>query len=303
MVVWDYKKERPREEFQLPHPNSSLLLGTMLNGTLQEINKNNHSLKHYKSDGKTRTYITINSKILFECDFGSLLTCQNSDEYQTIYDSWVASFDISLIACPNCNQEGTLKMTNITYFRYFLNTADDLKNQTVLEIAVVCCSECGKYHAILIDGILPFSSYSYRFIIRALYEYYHGDDDHRSNIARTAAFLKISRCALYKWIARYEKDTATQAVINDILVETRKMLDEKKSPMGRLELIRRLREDRAFFMAYLKSFLARSKRPFLAPVENGGTVSRIYSMYTISKQVIIKIYYVATDFFVFSSEK
>ena len=79
----------------------------------------------------------------------------------------------------------------------------------ILNIRVVKCEECGTYHAILPFFLLPFSSYSYSFIIKTLYLYFFGSI--QGNKTKVCAAMNISRSVLNHMILMFSKEEVRSA--------------------------------------------------------------------------------------------
>ena len=119
---------------------------------------------------------------------------------QDAYAEWERSLDLSSIPCPSCSAVGCLCRYD-HYDSFLICSAEDIDDPARLSILVVKCASCAHHHAVLIKEICPFSTYSYSFILEALYAFYHGK--HRYNKAATANDLGITRSHLSSWIEKF----------------------------------------------------------------------------------------------------
>ena len=89
---------------------------------------------------------------------------------QDAYAEWERSLDLSSIPCPSCSAVGCLCRYD-HYDRFLICSAEDIDDPARLSILVVKCASCAHHHAVLIKEICPFSTYSYSFILEALYAF------------------------------------------------------------------------------------------------------------------------------------
>lgn len=139
---------------------------------------------------------------------------------QELYDKQVNKH-IESFVCPNpkCSHEHTLSIVS-SYPRYLYTESNVCM---ILNIHVVKCEECGTYHAILPFFLLPFSSYSYSFIIKILYLYFFGSI--HGNKMKVCAAMNISRSVLNHMILMFSKEEVISANKEINMMKLKESLD------------------------------------------------------------------------------
>lgn len=95
---------------------------------------------------------------------------------------------------PSCGSLGN----SGRHGRYTRSVIDYEKGRVVyrkMEVERVRCGSCGHTHAILPDEIIPYSTYSLRFILRVLAAYYLGS----KTVEELCRRYSISVSMLYEW--------------------------------------------------------------------------------------------------------
>ena len=128
-------------------------------------------------------------------------------------DSIISSIDIDLVRSPSCVHSGNLEWTDKSYVRSVINTAEDNAMPRKIRIAVIYCRRCSRYHALIPWGLIPFTSFTYFFLIRALYSYYIRNSE---NLMRTAEEFGIERSTLRRWKKRFEEEAGAVAAIHEL---------------------------------------------------------------------------------------
>ena len=128
-------------------------------------------------------------------------------------DSILSSIDIDLVRYPSCVHSGNLEWTDKPYVRSVINTAEDNAMPRKIRIAVIYCRRCSRYHALIPWGLIPFTSFTYFFLIRALYSYYIRNSE---NLMRTAEEFGIERSTLRRWKKRFEEEAGAVAAIHEL---------------------------------------------------------------------------------------
>ena len=123
------------------------------------------------------------------------------------------SIDIDLVRYPSCVHSGNLEWTDKSYVRSVINTAEDNAMPRKIRIAVIYCRRCSRYHALIPWGLIPFTSFTYFFLIRALYSYYIRNSE---NLMRTAEEFGIERSTLRRWKKRFEEEAGAVAAIHEL---------------------------------------------------------------------------------------
>ena len=83
---------------------------------------------------------------------------------QKDYDDIIFDIDILMLTCPNCNHSGN--MVHHGSYERFIQVDIDLR--FYLKVLRVKCKFCGKTHALMPSGIVPFSKFSIKDVINAL---------------------------------------------------------------------------------------------------------------------------------------
>ncbi|MGN1233805.1 MAG: helix-turn-helix domain-containing protein [Candidatus Cryptobacteroides sp.] len=189
---------------------------------------------------------------------------------QESYDSVLSSIDIDLVRCPSCGHSGTLGWTEKSYERSVINTVEDNALPRRIRVAVVYCRRCRRYHALIPWGPVPFDSFTYFFVISALYSYYFRNSE---NLSRTAEEFGIARSTLRSWKERFEKEAGAVAAIHELRNRLSSMPESSRLRGSNLStLIRNLAECLAeswvFLCAFISDRLETSRRAFMAPAKN-----------------------------------
>lgn len=171
---------------------------------------------------------------------------------QDAYAEWERSLDLSLVPCPSCSAVGCLCRYD-HYDRFLICSAEDIDDPARLSILVVKCASCAHHHAVLIKEICPFSTYSYSFILEALYAFYHGK--HRYNKAATANDLGITRSRLSSWIEKFNSSAFLSRMATEYM--------NRRRSFELLELLDRLHAQQALFMRFLLGFIRKHHQPWL----------------------------------------
>lgn len=111
-----------------------------------------------------------------------------SDSFQEIYDKHVFQH-INDFVCPCCGRSHCLSFFS-TYRRYIIDLYEPCR---CVDIIVLYCHDCGYHTSVLPHSFLPFSTYSYLFIIHALFLYFFTFHENKS---KTCHHLNISRKTL-----------------------------------------------------------------------------------------------------------
>ena len=100
--------------------------------------------------------------------------------------------------CPITGAVGCLK-PNGTYTRWVISIHHGVREEYEITVARVFCTSCGHTHALLPDALIPYGSYSLRFILHVLRAYLK----RKGTVADLCEGYSISRSTLYTWIHRF----------------------------------------------------------------------------------------------------
>ncbi len=96
--------------------------------------------------------------------------------------------------CPVCHAKACLSPF-ASYTRYLVEWVDGVPATYEVTVQRYQCSSCGGTHALLSSALVPYSSYSLRFILLVLREYFL----HRGCVQTICEHAGISVSTLYRW--------------------------------------------------------------------------------------------------------
>ena len=114
---------------------------------------------------------------------------------QQLYDSAVFVFEPSSCICPLCKAKGRFKQIQ-PYDRHMISVNEGVRADKVLSVHRFLCESCGHTHALLPDILIPFGSYSLRFVLTVLEGYLNRP----GSVADYCESWKIAISTLYGWI-------------------------------------------------------------------------------------------------------
>ena len=100
--------------------------------------------------------------------------------------------------CPVCHAKACLSPF-ASYTRYLVEWAGGGPATHAVTVQRYQCSSCGHTHALLSSALVPYSSYSLRFILIVLRTYFL----HRACVAAVCEQAGISVSTLYRWKAMF----------------------------------------------------------------------------------------------------
>ena len=106
----------------------------------------------------------VRHKSIF-CKLNSILKTDKE-----IFDAAIKGFQIHKTICPGCGAKGRCKEHN-SYYRLLITIEYGKRKKYYIEIPRVFCESCESTHAILPDVLIPYKSYSLRFILFILAKY------------------------------------------------------------------------------------------------------------------------------------
>lgn len=158
--------------------------------------------------------------------------------------------------CPVCHAKACLSAF-ASYTRYLVEWEDGLVAIHEVIVQRYQCSSCGHTHALLSSALVPYSSYSLRFILVVLRDYFLG----RTCIQKLCSNAGIAVSTLYRWKALF---LAHKALWLGALEDLKTSAETFLEGMDGILLL-------GFFRTFLVSFLQRlrviSFSPPLGPPE------------------------------------
>ena len=122
---------------------------------------------HLSSNTSQRKYPSIMIRI-FDL-FCKLKKIRISD--QEWFDQAVGDLMLSDQCCPYCGAKSSMKPHD-SYSRYMVTLKGDKPVTESLCVPRVKCTSCGHTHALLPEMLIPYSSYSLRFVLSVLNAYF-----------------------------------------------------------------------------------------------------------------------------------
>lgn len=108
--------------------------------------------------------------------FSKLCKCFKQISFENeinIFDKYIESFNSDDFICPSCGAKHAL--TPFASYKRHLVTYDNGEvNDNIITIYRYICSSCGHTHAVLPSMIIPYSSFSFKFVIYIIYDYIVG---------------------------------------------------------------------------------------------------------------------------------
>lgn len=123
---------------------------------------------------------------------GKLISNTSSDFH--LFSLYTSSFDYAKAVCPCCKSTGNLSY-HASYKRYLISLKNGKRQDQLIQVPRAICSNCARTHAILPDVLIPYGSYSIRFILTVLYLYSMS----RYSVGALCQRFCISASTLYAW--------------------------------------------------------------------------------------------------------
>lgn len=110
----------------------------------------------------------------------------------------VTQLDISGCTCSECGRTGNLR-TISTYQRQVVTVRDGRRLDTYVSLPLVQCGYCRHTHAVIPDNLIPYNSYSLRFILTVLMRYLKRS----CPVRKLCSEWQIAVSTLYAWIGLF----------------------------------------------------------------------------------------------------
>lgn len=157
----------------------------------QTIPSASHSQKF--QDHHLRYILMIRAKSIFGKIFSNLI----SDKI--LFHNSIKDFRPHDHVCPHCNAKGNFSL-HAYYHRDFISIKNGKRNICSVRIPRFKCESCNHTHAILPDILIPYGSYTLRFILTILLKYVNRS----CSVEVFCAKWEISISTLYNWIHLFE---------------------------------------------------------------------------------------------------
>lgn len=151
-----------------------------------------------------------------------LLKLKNEQPDENLLSKALKSFRASHMVCPVCKAKGGHKKVH-PYTRMMITVVNGTRKEYEVSIPMYQCPSCGHAHAVLPDILIPYGSYSLRFILTVLKAYLE-----RTCTVRTlCAKWQIAVSTLYDWIHLFaDQYSAWRGILCRILWVTSKALED-----------------------------------------------------------------------------
>jgi len=128
-------------------------------------------------------------------------TIKSNNDYQ-IYLSYTDNANPDIIPCPSCGAEGNYHGCG-SYTRTLLCYSFGQVESYEITVSRIECTSCGHSHAILAPVIIPYSPFSFHFVISLLYDFI----THKfSTVTALCLEYDISVSTLYRIYHRFIED-------------------------------------------------------------------------------------------------
>lgn len=138
--------------------------------------------------------IRVNAKL------GKILSCKISDI--DLFNTSLSLVDLSDEICsnPRCQAKGCCRM-HASYSRDLISFYHGKRQESQVVIPRVYCESCCKTHALIPEHLIPYGSYSIRFILAVIYVY----SKKKYRVADLCERYKISISTLYTWLKLFKE--------------------------------------------------------------------------------------------------
>lgn len=114
---------------------------------------------------------------------------------QRLFDLALAGIRLDQVRCPKCGAIGCFTPCKC-YQRMMITTSSGRRSNTRPVVPHVRCSSCGRTHALIPENLIPYGSYSLRFVFTVLLSYLH----RHGSVSEFCDHWQISISTLYGWI-------------------------------------------------------------------------------------------------------
>lgn len=123
--------------------------------------------------------------------------------------------------CPYCSAKGTLRLFG-HYDRYLVEWDGQAQKCSTVSVPRHICSSCGHTHAVLPACLVPYKSYSLRFLLIVLRAYFV----RTGSVERLCEYYGITISMLYRWLDLFKQQKALWlGVLEDMSVQPAAFLD------------------------------------------------------------------------------
>ncbi len=144
------------------------------------------------------------------------------NDYQ-LYLSYTDNANIDIIPCPFCRAQGNYRGCG-SYTRTLICYSAGHVERREITVTRIECTSCGHSHAILAPVIIPYSPFSFHFVISLLYNYI---TKKFSTVAALCLEYDISVSTLYRIYHRFIADRKLMlGMMEAVSTQAHKLLDK-----------------------------------------------------------------------------
>ena len=113
---------------------------------------------------------------------------------KALFYAFMSKTDLVHMTCPCCGSRGNHAVYS-SYERSMISFEEGVRRDSIVSIPRIKC-HCGHTHAVLPDVLIPYGSYSLRFILTVLFCYL----TRRVTVEELCSKFQIVKSTLYSWI-------------------------------------------------------------------------------------------------------
>jgi len=136
--------------------------------------------------------------------FSQLCKCFKQISFENeinIFDEHMKTLGIEALVCPICGAKHAL-LPFASYKRHFVTYYNNKVHDNIITISRYICSSCGHTHAILPSVIVPYMSFSFKFIVSIIRDYlvhkYH-------SVEAMCQHYEIAISTFYRILSKFKK--------------------------------------------------------------------------------------------------
>lgn len=141
---------------------------------------------------------------------GKIFSLKTSD--RQLFSSALQAFSPSRAVCPQCGAIGCCNFHD-SYTRWLISIENGKRSDMLVSIPRVMCASCERTHAILPDVLIPYGSYTLRFILVILNSYLA----RTSTVQELCSSWGIAVSTLYGWVNLFQEQASVWlGAINEV---------------------------------------------------------------------------------------
>lgn len=158
-----------------------------------------------------------------------------------IFDEYIGSLDADDLICPYCGAKHAMTPF-ASYKRHLVTYNNNEVSDNIITINRYICSSCERTHAILPSVIIPYSSFSFKFLVCIIHDYLVGEFN---SVEAMCIHYGISISSFYRLLKKLEEHKKLWlGLLEDKLISNLSFIQHLKS--------RTLIEIEAFIVSFFK---------------------------------------------------